>query len=61
MKGDGTMKYVKGILSAIVTFILGLEIGGFTMWYFTHKALTDTMRESRENKDSYYRSYAEHH
>ena len=41
------MKIVKGFLSGLVLFILGLEIGGFGMWCITISALS--RRTDREN------------
>lgn len=45
MKGVNTMKIVKGFLSGLVLFILGLEIGGFGMWCITISALKSANSE----------------
>lgn len=39
------MRIVKGFLSGLVLFILGLEIGGFGMWYITISALKSANSE----------------
>lgn len=50
------MKTVKGILASLVVFILGLEIGGFGMWYLTMSVL----KEPRSRRTSRHRvSYAD--
>lgn len=30
------MKIFKGILSAMIMFIFGVEVGGFGVWYMVH-------------------------
>lgn len=41
------MRIFKGILSAMIMFIFGLEVGGFGMWYMTMKAIQEPMRSRR--------------
>ena len=48
------MKVLGHILSNLVMFILGLELGGFDMWYLTMKTLNETSYRKTEKK---YRSY----
>jgi len=45
------MKTVKGILASLVVFILGLEIGGFGMWYLFMSVLNEpsSRRTSRHH------------
>ena len=52
------MTMVKRILSGLVIFTAGLEIGGFGMWYLTMKVIgeTSSRRESRN-----YESYKDYH
>ena len=44
------MKTVKSILASLVVFILGLEIGGFGMWYLFMSVLNEpsSKRTSRQ-------------
>ena len=58
MKGVIYMTMVKRILSGLVIFTAGLEIGGFGMWYLTMKVIgeTSSRRESRN-----YESYKDYH
>ena len=51
------MKTVKSILASLVVFILGLEIGGFGMWYLTMSVLHDT--NSRRRTSRQHVSYAD--
>lgn len=52
------MTIVKRILSGLVIFIAGLEVGGFGMWYLTMKAIheSSSRRASRN-----YTSYKDYH
>ena len=43
------MRTIKNILSGIIIFIFGLEVGGFGMWYMTMKAI----REPRKYYDEH--------
>lgn len=45
------MTIIKRILSSLVVFIFGLEIGGFGMWYLNMKILNEsnTRRTSRQH------------
>ena len=54
------MKYVRKVISTVVTFLLGLEVGGFGMWYLTMKAINESQTE-RTTRTSYrsYGSYKE--
>ena len=58
MKGVNYMTIVKRILSGLVIFTAGLEIGGFGMWYLAMKAINEpsSRRESRN-----YVSYKDYH
>ena len=58
MKGVFYMTMVKRILSGLVIFTAGLEIGGFGMWYLAMKAISEpsSRRESRN-----YGSYKDYH
>ena len=47
------MKTVKGMLASLVVFILGLEIGGFGMWYLCMSILNES-RSRKEHHDSVY-------
>lgn len=44
------MKTVKGMLASLVVFILGFEIGGFSMWYLTMSVLHDTSSRRRTSR-----------
>lgn len=46
------MKIFKGILSAMIMFIFGAEVGGFSVWYITTKAINEP-RKSRRYTDDY--------
>lgn len=49
------MKIVKGILSSLVLFIFGLEVGGFTVWYLIMDELSTYRRsESTSRKRPSY-------
>ena len=52
------MKIAKRILSSLVMFIFGLEVGGFGVWYLNVKTLSEsnTRRASRKHI-----SYANYH
>ena len=52
------MTMVKRILSGLVIFTAGLEIGGFGMWYLTMKIIGETSPR-RESRD--YVSYKDYH
>lgn len=45
------MKIFKGILSAMIMFIFGVEVGGFGVWYITMKAINEPRRLSRYTDD----------
>lgn len=55
------MTIVKRILSGLVVFIAGLEVGGIGMWYLTMKAIQDkpSPRRASRRPTSYY-SYAKY-
>lgn len=44
------MKTVKGMLASLVVFILGLEIGGFSMWYLTMSVLNEPSSRRRTSR-----------
>lgn len=44
------MKIFKGILSAMIMFIFGAEVGGFGVWYITMKAINEPRRSSRSSR-----------
>ena len=50
------MKLIKSIISAIIVFVFGLEVGGFGMWYFTMRALKEPY-EPRYGSRTRYRTY----
>ena len=41
------MRIFKGILSAMIMFIFGVEVGSFGTWYMTMKAINEPMRSRR--------------
>ena len=45
------MKIFKGILSAMIMFIFGAEVGGFGVWYITMKVINEPRRSSRYTDD----------
>lgn len=45
------MKIFKSILSAMIMFIFGVEVGGFGVWYITMKAINEPRRSSRYTDD----------
>lgn len=48
------MTIVKRILSSLVMFIAGLEVGGFGMWYLTMKTINEpSTRRASRNRVSY--------
>ena len=47
------MTIVKRILSGLVVFIAGLEVGGIGMWYLTMKATRDESSSRRPTLYSY--------
>lgn len=51
------MKTVKGMLASLVVFILGLEIGGFGMWYLFMSVLNEP--RSRRRTSRQHVSYAD--
>lgn len=51
------MKIVKGFLSGLVLFILGLEIGGFGMWYISINALKRPNSEPMHRQRKSYTNY----
>ena len=48
---------MRRIITIIVTFLLGLEIGGFGMWCLTMFALKDTRSSRTKNDHASYQSY----
>lgn len=44
------MKTVKGMLASLVVFILGLEIGGFGMWYLCMSILNEPRSRKRASR-----------
>ena len=54
------MKYIRKAITIVVTLLLGLEVGGFGMWYLTMKAINESHAE-RTTRTSYrsYGSYKE--
>lgn len=59
VKEELSMTIVKRILSGLVMFIFGLEVGGFGMWYMTMRALKDPVPTS-ERKTSRFESYSDY-
>ena len=53
------MTIVKRILSGLVVFIAGLEVGGIGMWYFTMEAIRDERSSRRPRRPTSY-SYAKY-
>lgn len=48
------MTIVKRILSGLVIFIAGLEVGGYGIWYLTMKAINESSpRRASRNRVSY--------
>ena len=48
------MTIIKRILSGLVIFIAGLEVGGFGVWYLTMKAINEfNSRRASPNYTSY--------
>ena len=43
------MRTIKNILSGIIVFMFGLEVGGFGMWYMTMKAIHEPRKYSDEH------------
>ena len=58
MKGVIYMTIVKRILSGLVIFIAGLEVGGFGIWYLTMKAINES---SSRRTSRNYASYKDYH
>lgn len=52
------MTIVKRILSGLVIFIAGLEVGGFGIWYLTMKAINES---SSRRTSRNYASYKDYH
>ena len=52
------MTIVKRILSSLVIFIAGLEVGGFGIWYLTMKAIN---KSSSRRTSRNYESYKDYH
>ena len=44
------MKIVKDMLASLVVFILGLEIGGFGMWYLCMSILNEPRSRKRTSR-----------
>lgn len=53
------MKYLRNFVTIVVTFLFGLELGGFGMWYLTLKAINESHTERATRKTS-YQSYYSH-
>ena len=53
------MKYLRKFVTIVVTFLLGLELGGFGMWYLTLKAINES-HEERATRTTGYQSYYSH-
>lgn len=51
---------MRRIITIIVTFLLGLEIGGFGMWCLTIFTLKDTSSNRSKNNHVSYRSYKDY-
>ena len=47
------MKYLRKFVTIVVTFLLGLELGGFGMWYLTLKAINESHAERATRTTSY--------
>ena len=47
------MNILKRILSSLVMFVFGLEVGGFGMWYLTMKTLKDSEPRRTSRRVSY--------
>ena len=54
------MTIVKRILSGLVVFIAGLEVGGIGMWYLTMKAIRDEPSPRRVSRRPTSYSYAKY-
>ena len=52
------MAIVRRILSCLVIFIAGLEVGGFGIWYLTMKAVNES---SSRRVSRNYTSYKDYH
>ena len=57
-KGVIYMTIVKRILSGLVIFIAGIEVGGFGIWYLTMKAVNES---SSRRVSRNYTSYKDYH
>lgn len=53
------MRYLRKFVTIVVTFLFGLELGGFGMWYLTLKAIKDS-QEERATRTNRCRSYSWH-
>lgn len=53
------MRYLRKFVTIVVTFLLGLELGGFGMWYLTLKAINGS-QEERATRTNSYQSYCRH-
>ena len=54
------MTIVKRILSGLVVFIAGLEVGGIGMWYLTIKAINEFSPRRASRRPTSYYSYAKY-
>ena len=50
------MRYLRKFVTIVVTFLFGLELGGFGMWYLALKAIKDSPEE-RATRANRYQSY----
>ena len=51
------MTIVKRILSGLVIFIAGLEVGGFGIWYLTMKAINESSPRRTSRNYASYKDY----
>ena len=51
------MTIVKRILSGLVIFIAGLEVGGFGLWYLTMKAINESNSIRASRNYTSYKNY----
>ena len=51
------MKIAKRILSSLVMFIFGLEVGGFGVWYLSMKILNESNTRSASRQHISYANY----
>ncbi len=53
------MKLIKAVLSGLVLFIFGLEVGGFGMWYMLVSLYKTPERLKTDHKKSAYEEWRE--